>query len=261
MKRFLLNRRLVRSALPVIALTSVLGTIPDARAIHCVESLLPVGNPSLIPVIEEIDPREVDGIKERMTMVLSKEPRVTAMPEGDVAIMSGDAPGDLQVIGVEGRKPFYRPNVHEVKGFVRYAAAEGSPPISRVTPNRMYNPKSKLFLYGKPGGTMRQVFMETNETIAAHAVIDPNRQLVVTVRTDQKIGLRRQGEDAKRNFMIEVYQLESEGHAVISFRIDADEVPYPKIQISTDAERKKFLLQVEENHFVLELLSPSAFGG
>lgn len=260
MKRFALTRDQARKALTVIALTSALGGIPDARAIHCIESLLPVGKPSLIPMVEELDTRQIAEKKPEMTVLLSKKPRVSVKPEGTVAIMLGESKTDLMVIGVEGQRPYFRPDVHEVRGFIRYATPEGAAAAGAVSPNRMYNPKAKIFLYGKPGAEMRQVTLEINETIAAHAAIDPDHQLVVTVRTDQKLGFLRASEDAQRNFMIEVYQLESKGHAVISFRVDANEVPYPKVRILSDTEGKKFYLQIEQNYFELSLLPPSAFG-
>ncbi len=224
----------------------------SANAIFCPEYLIPTGNPSFYAIADEVDSKIAVKVRSEANVVLSRKPKLKVDGQGNrVLLMPGEQAGDLGVIAVEGPRPPYRPDGPTIVGFWR---AEPNLSTGPTTPNPIYAPKSKMLIFGSDAKSMRTVFLETNETVVANAVLDPLHQIVVTSRADRTIGFQTSTNDLAQNLMIEVYQLDPGGYSVYGFRVASKAGQTPVVRILSDG-KAAFYMTVDDLIFHLDVVA------
>lgn len=246
------GKKNVRILAGLIGLSSL--TPLSAQAIQCSEYLNTAGRPTLTAEVSELLPNEIQALTKPRVLVSAK-PRVRQTGDQIVARFDNLPVNEAQIIGIQSKRPYRRPDFHEVEGFMadlKKRAVEKVSTEAEGVPKPHLTSQIRTLAYGMiPGGKTLMVRLRSDEVIAAVTRIDETKRLVATIREERTIGFHPSSGGAGRTFLVELYHFEGTGYSVSGLRIPAT-AEFPIIKISTQ-EEKGLLLSVGEQDYQIHL--------
>lgn len=232
--------------LAVLFAITLLGA-PAAQAILCNEYLRSAGAPTIAPILTELGPEEL-GALTKPRILVSEKPFLRITDDKILATFRNLPASEPQVVGIQASRPYYRPDLHEIQGFMKHTAKDAdTQPVKTL-----FHPTSRYLSYGMiESGSPRTIKLEYDEIIAAVTRLNDKARLVATIRKERAIGFARNGKG--ENFLIEIYHFEESGYSVLGVRIPATEqLPVIKMERQEEAG---YLLTAGAQTFKLSLMA------